>query len=98
MILEIATFDIKKESLEDFKAACEEATKVISTSKGFVGIDFNQCLEEASKFVALISWQRLEDHTIGFRQSELFVQWRDILSPYFNEAPVALHYESFPKK
>lgn len=94
MILEIATFTIKPDSLTAFKKACEEAKLVISKSKGFVGIDFKQCVETDTKFVALISWETLEDHTIGFRESDLFTQWRAILSPYFKIAPVAEHYLS----
>jgi len=94
MILEIATFDIKPNSLSKFKSACEEAALVISKSKGFVGVDFKQCVEADKKFVALISWETLEDHTVGFRESDLFTQWRAILSPYFNTPPVAEHYQT----
>lgn len=94
MILEIATFDIKPDALLEFKNACEGAKKVISKSKGFIAIEFRQCVEADTKFVALISWETLEDHTVDFRQSELFTQWRAILSPYFNTPPVAEHYQT----
>ncbi|WNH12591.1 antibiotic biosynthesis monooxygenase family protein [Thalassobellus suaedae] len=93
MILEIATFDIKADSIEQFMGACEEAKAVVSMAKGFQGLEFQHCLETKTKFVVLISWETIEDHTIGFRESELFVQWRAILSPFFNNPPVAEHFK-----
>lgn len=97
MILEIATFDIKPDSLEDFKIACDKAKDIVSKSEGFKGLEFHQCLEVQTKFVVLIFWNTLEDHTIGFRESELFIEWRAVLSPYFNSPPHAEHFENFIK-
>ncbi|MFX0557824.1 antibiotic biosynthesis monooxygenase family protein [Maribacter sp. CXY002] len=93
MILEIATFDVKPNHLNEFKEATHKAKAVISQSKGFLNLDFKQCMETETKFVALISWETLQDHTIGFRESELFIQWRAIMSPYFNTPPVAEHFQ-----
>lgn len=92
MILEIAEFDVLlgKENL--FAEASIAASKVIAQSKGFISVEFNQCLEKPTRFLAFIRWQTLEDHTIGFRESPLFIEWRAILSPFFNTAPVALQY------
>lgn len=92
MILEIATLKIKDAELEDFKKVLPSSKAIISKSKGFVSIEFQQCIEEPSKFQALIKWETLEDHTIGFRTSNLFTQWRATLSPYFSEDPSADHY------
>jgi heme-degrading monooxygenase HmoA len=97
MILEIATFDIKENAIESFKVACAKAKQVISHSKGFRSLEFHQCLEINTKFVALISWETLEHHTVGFRESALFLEWRAILSPYFNNPPIAEHFEFVTK-
>lgn len=97
MILETAVLDIKEESIEELKGVLEDAKTVISKSKGFVSIQFVQCIETPTKFIAFIQWETLEDHTIGFRESELFVKWRAILSPYFNSAPFADHYNYLPE-
>ncbi len=98
MVLEIATFDIKNELIEDFKSSFEKAKEYVSQSKGFLDLECHQCLEIKTKFVVLIRWETLEDHTIGFRTSKLFVEWRSILSPYFNSPPVAEHFECFTKR
>jgi heme-degrading monooxygenase HmoA len=92
MILEIAEFDILAGKENLFEEATQSAIAVISQSKGFLGIEFRKCLETPTRFLAFIRWETLEDHTVGFRQSPLFLEWRAILSPFFNSAPVALHY------
>lgn len=92
MILEIATLRIKEGKIEDFQKVLQVAKSVISQSKGFNSIEFQQCIEEPSKFQAFIKWETLEDHTISFRESPLFIEWRAILSPYFSQASFAEHY------
>ena len=92
MIQEIAVFDIKETDIEKFKTAMPAAIKVISASPGFISLKFQQCMEKPTEFLALIQWETLEDHTIIFRESPLFLEWRAILSPFFNSAPVAKHY------
>jgi heme-degrading monooxygenase HmoA len=92
MILEIAQFDILAGKENLFEEATSSAKKVISQSKGFISIEFQKCVETPTRFLAFIKWETLEDHTVGFRESALFTEWRAILSPFFNSAPVALHY------
>lgn len=92
MILEIAQFDILAGKEDLFEEATYSAKNIISQSKGFVSIEFQKCIETPTKFLALIKWETLKDHTIGFRESPLFIEWRAILSPFFNSPPLALHY------
>jgi heme-degrading monooxygenase HmoA len=92
MILEIAQFDILAGKEDLFEEASNLAKNVISQSRGFVSIEFQKCVETPTKFLALIKWETLEDHTIGFRESPFFIEWRAILSPFFNSPPLALHY------
>jgi heme-degrading monooxygenase HmoA len=94
MVLEIAALDIKVDELESFEEVLASAKNVISQSKGFISISFQKCLETPGKYLALIYWETLEDHTIGFRESELFKEWRAILSPYFYTPPFADHYSN----
>jgi heme-degrading monooxygenase HmoA len=97
MILEIATFDIKELSQTAFTAAFQQAKLLVSKSKGFLGLEFQHCIEIPTKFVVLIQWETLEDHTIGFRESPLFVEWRAILSPHFQNPPIAEHFQIINK-
>jgi len=93
MILELATVDIKQGSNKDFEAALEKAQLVISKSKGYIGHQFQKCIEQNNRYVLLIRWETVEDHTKGFRESELFKEWRALIGPYFESTPVVQHYE-----
>jgi heme-degrading monooxygenase HmoA len=93
MVLELATIEIKPGTNTAFEAALEKAQAVISQSEGYIGHQFQKCLEQENKYVLLIRWQTLEDHTKGFRESELFTQWRSLIGPYFETPPFVQHYE-----
>lgn len=93
MILELATIDIKAGTNAEFEQNLEKAQTVISQSKGYLGHDFKKCIEQQNRYVLLIRWESLEAHTIGFRESELFKEWRGLIGPFFENPPVVLHYE-----
>lgn len=94
MILELATIEIIDGQNVAFESALEKAKKVIGRSKGFVRIKVNKCVEEPKIYTFFIYWETLEDHTIGFRGSELFTQWRSLIGPFFASPPQVLHYET----
>jgi heme-degrading monooxygenase HmoA len=93
MILEIATIDIKKGTNDEFEQNLSKAQSVISKSKGYISHQFQKCIEQDNRYVLLIRWQTLEDHTKGFRESDLFQQWRALIGPFFETAPFVQHYE-----
>ena len=93
MILELATVDIKQGTNKEFEKALEKAQFVISKSKGYVGHQFQKCIEQDNRYVLLIRWETVEDHTKGFRESELFKEWRTLIGPYFESPPFVQHYE-----
>jgi heme-degrading monooxygenase HmoA len=93
MILELATIDIKQGTNTDFEGNLEKAQHVISQSKGYISHQFQKCVEQENRYVLLIRWETLEDHTKGFRESELFKEWRALIGPYFESAPNVQHYE-----
>lgn len=93
MILELATIDIKQGTNADFEKNLEKAHHVISKSQGYIRHQFQKCMEQDNRYVLLIHWQTLEDHTKGFRESELFKKWRALIGPFFETAPVVQHYE-----
>ncbi len=92
MILELARIDIKEGTNQDFETALETAKGVISQSKGFQEITVKKCIEQANRYILLIEWDTLEDHTVGFRESDLFKEWRALIGPFFLEPPLVQHY------
>jgi heme-degrading monooxygenase HmoA len=92
MILELATIDIKEGTNTDFEQNLTIAKGVIAQSKGFLSIDVQHCIEQPTRYVLLIRWATLEDHTIGFRESELFKEWRALIGGFFASPPLVQHY------
>jgi len=66
---------------------------VIAQSKGFKGFKVNRSIESPGRYVLTIYWETLEDHTVAFRGSDLFTQWRAIVGPFFVQPPVVEHFE-----
>jgi len=93
MILEAATIDIKPGANEAFEVNLAKAQFVISMSGGYIGHQFQKCIEQNNRYLLLIRWQTLEDHTKGFRESDLFKEWRALIGPFFETPPHVQHYE-----
>ena len=93
MILELADLRIHADQNAAFEIAIERGVReVISKAQGFQGYKVNRCIENAQRYILQIFWETLENHTIDFRQSDAFVQWRSIVGPFFAEAPVVEHF------
>jgi heme-degrading monooxygenase HmoA len=92
MVLELAIIDIKQGTNADFEKNLEQAQYVISKSEGYIGHQFQKCLERDNRYILLIKWKTLEAHTEGFRGSELFKEWRALIGPFFENPPVVEHF------
>ena len=93
MILEIADFRIAPGQQAAFEAAIQHGlTTVASRAKGFKGWKVNRSIESPERFVLMIFWETLEDHTVGFRQGPLFAEWRAIVGPFFAAPPQVEHF------
>jgi heme-degrading monooxygenase HmoA len=93
MILELA--DIRIHAGQE--AAFEEAAKrgldtVLSKAKGFCGYEVRHSIESPDRYVLLIHWDSLEDHTVGFRTSPAHAQWRAIVGGFFAQPPHVEHF------
>ena len=94
MILEHADIRIDPAKATEFEAAIlRGASTVIAQAKGFKGFKVNRSIESAGRYILMIYWDTLEDHTVGFRQSPAFAEWRTIVGPFFLQPPVVEHLE-----
>ncbi|MBQ0961832.1 antibiotic biosynthesis monooxygenase [Ideonella sp. 4Y11] len=93
MILEIADIRIQPGRQAEFDEAIQRGlTTVIAQAPGFRGFKVNKGLESPERYVLQIFWETLEDHTVGFRGSELFTQWRAVVGPFFAQPPLVEHF------
>lgn len=94
MILEIADIRIHPGQNAAFDEAIARGLReVIAHAKGCQGYKVNKGIESPERYVLQIFWDTLEDHNIGFRQSEAFTQWRSIVGPFFAQPPHVEHFE-----
>lgn len=93
MILEVATLNVKSGESADFEAAFKEASGIISAMPGYISHELQKCIEVADKYVLLVRWQNLEDHTVGFRGSPEYQEWRKLLHHFYDPFPTVEHFE-----
>ena len=94
MILEHAPLHVIPGEELAFEAAFEEAVDIISAMPGFRSLRLERCVEERNKYLLLVEWSRLEDHTVGFRGSPDYERWRSLLHHFYDPFPTVEHYES----
>jgi heme-degrading monooxygenase HmoA len=93
MILEHADLTIVAGKQAEFDEAIQRGiATVISKAKGFRGFQVHKCIESPERYLLTIEWETLEDHTVGFRESPDFPQWRAIVGPFFAKPPVVEHF------
>ena len=93
MILEVAILDVKPGLAVEFEAAFKTASVIIASMPGYVSHELQRCLETENRYLLLVRWQKLEDHTIGFRQSAAYQEWRSLLHHFYDPFPIVEHYE-----
>ena len=93
MILEIADIRILPGKQAEFDAAVRHAiATAASKAQGFRGFKVQKGIESPERYVLMIWWETLENHTVDFRQGPLFAQWRAIVGPFFAAPPVVEHF------
>jgi heme-degrading monooxygenase HmoA len=95
MILEHAVLDVRPGEAQRFEAAFAEAKAIIASMPGFRSLRLDRCVEQPSRYLLLVEWERLEDHTEGFRGSTEFQRWRALLHHFYDPFPTVEHYEPF---
>jgi len=98
VILEIADIRIPPGQQAEFDAAIQRGiAEVVSKSTGFRGYKVNKGIESPERYVLMIFWDTLENHTVDFRQGPLFTQWRAIVGPFFAVPPAVEHFTLLAK-
>ena len=92
MILEAAILSVKPGQAPAFEAAMAAARPLIEASDGFEGMEVRPCIEDPNRYLLLVWWARLEDHTEGFRGSERYRDWKAALHHFYQPFPSVDHY------
>ena len=92
MILEVAILDIRSGLTTKFETAFTTASSIISAMPGYISHELQKCVEQPHRYILLVRWQTLEDHTIGFRRSPQYQQWKALLHHFYDPFPTVEHY------
>lgn len=91
-VLEVALLDVRPGEERQFEAAFAEASAIIAGMPGYLSHQLQRCLERPARYVLLVEWRTLEDHTIGFRGSPDYQRWKALLHHFYDPFPTVEHY------
>lgn len=94
MILEVAILNVRPGQEAAFEQAFAQASPLIAAMPGYIHHELQHCLEVQNRYLLLVQWQTLEDHTIGFRGSPEYQEWKRLLHHFYDPFPTLEHYEA----
>lgn len=92
MVLEIARFGVQPGREDDFVAAYRRARELLLATEGCRSARMTRGVESSSQFVLLVEWDSVETHLRGFRESDRFPRWRELIGPFFDGPPSMTHW------
>ncbi len=87
MVLEHALLPVRPGREADFEAAFAVARALIAATPGFRRLSLSRCLERPGTYLLLVEWDRVEDHTRGFRGSPAYQRWRGAAARLLRPVP-----------
>ena len=62
-------------------------------AKGYIAHKVQRGIESPERYLLMIWWETLENHTVDFRQGPLFAEWRAFIGPFLAVPPHVEHFE-----
>jgi len=93
MILEAVVLNVKSGFEGDFEIAFREASSLIASIDGYLSHELHRCTEVQGKYLLLVRWENLEAHTIRFRNSDQYQEWKRMLHHFYDPFPIVEHFE-----
>ncbi|MGM3307188.1 antibiotic biosynthesis monooxygenase family protein [Anabaena sp. WFMT] len=93
MILEAVMLNVKSGMESDFESTFKKAAAIISSMNGYLSHELHKCIEVKGKYLLLVKWETLEAHTVGFRGSVEYQEWKRLLHHFYEPFPTVEHFE-----
>ena len=93
MILEAVFLPVIIGKEAEFETAFRQASPIIASMNGYRSHELHRCIETPGKYLLLVQWETLEDHTIGFRGSAEYAEWKRLLHHFYDPFPVVEHFQ-----
>jgi heme-degrading monooxygenase HmoA len=94
VILEIAQIDVRPGLEGEFEAGVRKAVPIFKRAKGCKGLELMRSVEKPRRYRLLVSWETVENHTVDFRGSADFAEWRKCVAHCFEATPEVEHVEA----
>ena len=94
MILEAVMLKVRPGMEEEYEDAFRQASEIIASMKGYISHELQRCIEVKGKYLLLVRWETFEDHTVGFRQSTEYQEWKKQLHHFYDPFPTVEHFEN----
>ena len=92
-MLEVAILNVRPGTTADFEVAFRRAEPLIARMPGYGGHELRRCMEAKDRYLLLVHWDSLESHTLGFRGSPEYREWKALLHGFYDPFPVVEHYQ-----
>jgi len=93
MILEIAQIDVKPGLEQEFEAGVAKAAPIFQRAKGCKGMSLQRSVEKPARYRLFVTWDTVENHTVDFRNSTDFQEWRKLVGHFFATPPEVEHVQ-----
>jgi heme-degrading monooxygenase HmoA len=97
MFIEIAQIDVKPGTEAEFERGVAEAVPLFRRAKGCKGAELLRSVEKPSRYRLFVKWETVENHTVDFRGSADFQQWRKLVAHCFASPPEVEHVHQVVK-
>jgi heme-degrading monooxygenase HmoA len=92
MILEAVMLQVKEGQEVEYEEVFRQASVIISSMRGYISHELQRCMEVKGKYLLLVRWETLEDHTVGFRESAEYQEWKQLLHRFYDPFPIVEHF------
>ena len=84
--------DVRPGESVRFEQAFARAEPLIASAAGYQRHELRRCVEVPDRYLLLVWWASLEDHTRRFRGSVAYQEWKALLHHFYEPFPVVEHY------
>jgi heme-degrading monooxygenase HmoA len=93
LVLEIAVLNVRPGLGDEFEVAFQQASPIIASTPGYISHELQRSIETKNRYTLLVRWETIEAHTVGFRTSPHYAEWRRLLHHFYDPFPSVEHYE-----
>ncbi|WP_167828704.1 antibiotic biosynthesis monooxygenase family protein [Streptomyces sp. MZ04] len=93
MNVEHALLTVADGQSEKFEEAFKAAQEVIVKADGCLFVDLLRQTGSRTSYLLIVAWASHSAATEGFRSSEFFAQWNELLTPYYSTTPDHIYFD-----